>query len=260
MTTWGQPKKRSKTTTTRRPAAKPTPAGETSAPSRRNKASAEIRQAMEGREHEFTGVGFIAVGVLLGLAIYFDLAGPLGRGVETVVGWLTGLGRFLVPIALVAIGAALVSKGRSLRRFRLAIGWGLLSLSLLGLLHVVRGPGKIMANFDTLGKAGGWIGALVGEPLRSLIASGGAIVVLVAAVTAIAGVTDTSRRWICRHADRSPGAYGLRQHVDAEERSTSLWRAAHADGLRRCARRGLGGALQTTQATGDASAAAAGHR
>jgi S-DNA-T family DNA segregation ATPase FtsK/SpoIIIE len=181
MTTWGQPKKRSKITTTRRPAAKPTPVADSSVPTRRNKASAEIRQAMEGREHEFTGVGFIAVGVLLGLAIYFDLAGPLGRGVETVVGWLTGLGRFVVPIALIAIGVALVGKGRSLRRFRLAIGWGLLGLSLLGLLHVVRGPGKIMAHFDTLGKAGGFIGALVGEPLRSLIASGGAIVVLVAA-------------------------------------------------------------------------------
>jgi DNA segregation ATPase FtsK/SpoIIIE, S-DNA-T family len=181
MTTWGQPKKRSKTTTTRRPTAKPATVAETSVPSRRNKASAEIRQAMEGREHEFAGVGFIAVGVLLGLAIYFDLAGPLGRGVKTVVGWLTGLGRFLVPIVLIAIGVALVRQGRSLRRFRLAIGWGLLGLSLLGLLHVVRGPGKIMAHFDTLGKAGGFIGALVGEPLRSLIASGGAIVVLVAA-------------------------------------------------------------------------------
>ena len=164
-------------------AAKPAAGGR---PHRRRHVAARLRPScvrpIEGREHEFVGIGFIAVGVLLGLAIYLDLAGPLGRGVETVVGWLTGLGRYVVPVALVAVGVALVGKGRSVHRFRLAIGWGLLGLSLLGLLHVVRGPEKIMADFDTLGRAGGWIGALVGEPLRGLIASGGAIVVLVAAV------------------------------------------------------------------------------
>jgi DNA segregation ATPase FtsK/SpoIIIE, S-DNA-T family len=32
--------------------------------------------------------------------MYFDLAGPLGRGVETFVGWILGLGRFVLPIAL----------------------------------------------------------------------------------------------------------------------------------------------------------------
>ncbi|MEP7048221.1 MAG: DNA translocase FtsK [Ilumatobacteraceae bacterium] len=178
--------------------------------SRRGQASAELRQAIEGREHEFAGIGFIAAGILLGLAMYVNLAGPLGRGVETVVGWLTGLGRFVVPVALIAIGAALVGKGQSMRRFRLAIGWGLLGLSLLGLLHVVRGPDKIMADFDTLGKAGGWIGALVGEPLRSLIASSGAIVVLVA--TGIGGalvLTGASLRTMVSHTGKGVGAVAM---------------------------------------------------
>ena len=148
---------------------------------RRGPVATELRRAIEGREHEFAGIGFIAAGLLLALAIYLDLAGPLGRGVETIVGWFTGLGRFFVPIALVGIGVALIGKGRSLHRVRLTVGWGLLSVAILGLLHVVRGPNKIMAHFDTLGRAGGWIGALIAEPLRSLIASGGAIVVLVAA-------------------------------------------------------------------------------
>ena len=177
---------------------------------RRGQASAELRQAIEGREHEFAGIGFIAVGLLLGLAIYLNLAGPLGRGTETVVGWLTGLGRFVVPIALIAIGAALVGKGQSMRRFKLAIGWGLLGLSLLGLLHVVRGPDKIMADFDTLGRAGGWIGALVGEPLRSLIASGGAIVVLVS--TCIGGalvLTGASLRSMLSNTGKGVGAVAM---------------------------------------------------
>jgi S-DNA-T family DNA segregation ATPase FtsK/SpoIIIE len=211
MTTWGQPKKRPKAvTTTKRAPAKQVAAPAPSTPSRRGQASAELREAIEGREHEFAGVGFIAIGVLLGLAIYLDLAGPLGRGVETVVGWLTGLGRYVVPVALVAVGAALVGKGRSTHRFRLGVGWGLLGLSLLGLLHVVRGPEKIMANFDTLGKAGGWIGALVGEPLRSLIASGGAIVVLVAMCVGGALVlTGASLRSLLSQTGKGVGAVAM---------------------------------------------------
>ena len=209
--TMGQPNKRSKTTTTaKRAPTKAAPAAASSPTSRRGQASKDIRQAVEGREHEFAGIGFIAVGVLLGLAIYLDLAGPLGRGVETVVGWLTGLGRYVVPIALVAIGAALVGKGQSLRRARLALGWGLLGLSLLGLLHVVRGPEKIMADFDTLGRAGGWIGALVGEPLRGLIASGGAIVVLVAACVGGALVlTGASLRTMLSQTGKGVGAVAV---------------------------------------------------
>src|SRR5215210_2566571 len=69
MTTWGQPKKRSKTTTTaKRPPAKAAPAAAPSS-TRRGQASSELRQAIEGREHEFAGIGFIVAGVLLGMAI-----------------------------------------------------------------------------------------------------------------------------------------------------------------------------------------------
>ncbi|HSB85700.1 MAG TPA: DNA translocase FtsK, partial [Ilumatobacteraceae bacterium] len=120
------------------------------------------------------------------------------------------LGRFFIPIALIGIGAALIGKGRSMHRFRLTLGWSLLSIALLGLLHVVRGPDKIMAHFDTLGRAGGWIGALVGEPLRSLFASGGAIVVLVAA--GIGGallLTGGSVRTLLSHTRRGVGFVAL---------------------------------------------------
>jgi S-DNA-T family DNA segregation ATPase FtsK/SpoIIIE len=139
-----------------------------------------MREAVAGREDEFIGIGFIVVGVLLALGIYFNLAGPLGRGIETLVGWFAGLGRFIVPIALIGVGVALVHKGRSGHRFRLAIGWGVASLSVLGLLHVVKAPEKGVSGLDSLSKAGGWLGWLVGEPLRSLAASGGAVVILAA--------------------------------------------------------------------------------
>jgi S-DNA-T family DNA segregation ATPase FtsK/SpoIIIE len=173
MASQGSSQQRSKPTANTRRA--PAPAAN---PSRRNQASAELREAVSGREDEFLGLALIAVGILLGLGIYFNLAGPLGRGTETVVGWFAGVGRYLVPPALIGAGVALVKKGRSGHRFRLVLGYGLAFLALLGVLHVVRGPKEIVGGFDTLGTAGGWMGALLGEPLRRLLADAGAIVVL----------------------------------------------------------------------------------
>ena len=162
---------------------------------RSDRAAAELRGAVDGREHEFLGLGMIGGGVLCALAVYLNLAGPLGRGIETVIGWFTGLGRFAVPVVLVATGVSFVKRGRSYSPFRLAIGWTLVSLSLLGLLHIGRGPDKISADVDELGTAGGWLGALLAEPLRAALAAPGTVVVLSAVL--IGGgliVTQTSLR------------------------------------------------------------------
>jgi S-DNA-T family DNA segregation ATPase FtsK/SpoIIIE len=162
---------------------------------------------VQGREHEFVGVGLIGGGVLLGLAIYWNLAGPLGRGIEKLVGWITGIGRFVVPVVLIAVGIALVHKGRSSSPFRLILGWGLMALSALGFLHVIRGPDKISAGFDDLGRAGGWFGALVAEPLRALLASAGAVVVLLAAfIGGLLLVTSTSLRTMATQTGRGVGS------------------------------------------------------
>jgi S-DNA-T family DNA segregation ATPase FtsK/SpoIIIE len=148
------------------------------APPRRDRAAADVRDAVGGRDHEFRGIALVVVGVLLGLGIYVDLAGPFGRAVETGVGWFTGVGRFLVPLVLIAIGVAMVRKQHVGNLTRMLIGWALIAVSILGLLHVVRGPEAFFGGFDTLGRAGGWLGALAGEPLRRLVETTGAIVVL----------------------------------------------------------------------------------
>ncbi|MFT6812046.1 MAG: S-DNA-T family DNA segregation ATPase FtsK/SpoIIIE [Ilumatobacter sp.] len=162
---------------------------------RSHRAAAELRGAVDGREHEFLGLGLIGGGVLCALAVYVDLAGPLGRGIETLIGWFMGLGRFAVPLILVATGVSFVKRGRSYSPIRLAVGWTTVSLSLLGLLHLLRGPDKISASADDLGPAGGWFGALAAEPLRAAVEGPGAVVVLI--VFLIGGgllVTQTSLR------------------------------------------------------------------
>ncbi len=133
--------------------------------------------------------------MLLALAVYLNLAGPLGRGIETLTGWLFGLGRYAVPLVLVAVGVSYLRKGRSASPFQLVVGWSVMSLSILGLLQVARGADRLGDAADGIDDAGGWIGALVGTPLEALLSAPGAATLLVLAFTGGALlVTRTSVR------------------------------------------------------------------
>ena len=172
---------------------------------RRDRAQADLRQAVEGREHEFIGLVLVGVGVLLGLAIYFDLAGPLGRGIEAFVGWFLGLGRFVLPVVLVASGVALVKKGQSSSPIRLAIGWGLVGTAILGMLHVIRQP-ESLTDLDEVGRGGGWIGAGIAGPMAALVAPAGTVVVLVALfLGGVLLITSTSLRTMAANTGRGVG-------------------------------------------------------
>ena len=180
-----------------------------SAPTARrgDQAKAELREAVYGREHEFIGIAFIIGGVLIGLAIYFKLAGILGRLVTDLLGFLAGLGRFVVPVALVAIGVALIRSGRSEHRFRLIAGWGGLAFGALGLLHVGRARNVgVTGNNDVLKKAGGFFGSLIAVPLRSLIGPVGAVVLLVAiGLTSLLLISNMSVRTVASMLHRGVG-------------------------------------------------------
>jgi len=160
--------------------------------------SAAVRNAIDPHRDDLIGLGLIAVGVLLGLAVYLKVAGPLGRGVNTGLGAIVGEGRLLLPIAMVVCGVTFVIDARSEHRLRLAIGAALAALGVLGLLHVVRGPHKVAVAPSAVGRAGGWVGAIVGEPLRQLIAGPGAVVLFTVAV--LAGVLIASRASLRRVA------------------------------------------------------------
>lgn len=141
---------------------------------------AAVKAAVGGRENEFLGIGIVVVAVLAALAIYLDVAGPLGDAIDTGLGWLVGLGRFFLPPAIALLGVTLIRRNESEHRLRVGVGSTLIVLSIFGLLHLARGAGHMTASVDALKPAGGWIGAIVGQPLRSLLSIVGAVVVLLA--------------------------------------------------------------------------------
>jgi len=120
------------------------------------------------------------LGIIVGLAVYLRLAGPVGRGADTALGCLLGLGRYVLPPIFVAVGIAHLRGDETPNRMKLALGWGGVVLAGLGILHVVKGP-DAYTGVDALGGAGGWLGALFGQTLGSAVGAIAAVLVLIAA-------------------------------------------------------------------------------
>ncbi|CAN5668631.1 DNA translocase FtsK [soil metagenome] len=161
-----------------------------------------VGAATEDHRGDLAGLAVLALGVLTGLGVYADAAGPVGRGLATAAGAVVGLADVLVPPALVALGVILM-RGRpgdgagkaGGHGARTVLGVGLLFVAAEGLLHLARGAPAWGGPVDELSRAGGLVGAGVGEPLEALVATGGAILVLVtAAVLAVVLLSRTSVR------------------------------------------------------------------
>jgi S-DNA-T family DNA segregation ATPase FtsK/SpoIIIE len=192
-----------------------------------------------GHAADLWGVVLITVGVLAAFALYGDALGPAGHGVRTVTGDLLGWGRFLVPPVSVAIGVLLIAGRRDPdsgtappRRepARALLGGTLTLLAVAGLAALAGGSPRIGATTAALSSAGGWLGALVGDPLRSGLGGFGAATVLVALLvvamvlftgvsvrTAAHGVA-VAGRWVFDVARGDPAERAERRHLGPELR------------------------------------------
>jgi len=165
----------------KKPASRTKSASETevSKPNKREPRQSEVRQAIDGRQSEFSAIAFILLGIIVGLAVYLRLAGPVGRGADTALGCLLGLGRYALPPIFVAVGVSHLRGDDSPNRMKLALGWGGVVLASLGILHVVKGP-DAFTGVAALGGAGGWLGALLGQVLASAVGAIAAVLILIA--------------------------------------------------------------------------------
>jgi S-DNA-T family DNA segregation ATPase FtsK/SpoIIIE len=169
------------TATRTRPKPKKAPARKRPAP-KKPSFWAQLRTTMAtylGRQSDDVwGLLLILAGVLAGLGIYADLTGPFGRVLDSGAGAVLGWGRLLVPVTLAGIGAVLVRGAPRTEPGRVVIGCVFLVLSMCGLLHLLLGAPAWGSSLDELRGAGGFLGLVVAEPLRNLIAVWGAALVL----------------------------------------------------------------------------------
>jgi S-DNA-T family DNA segregation ATPase FtsK/SpoIIIE len=162
------------------------------------------------------GLALVALGVVVALGVWLDLAGPFGRGLRAGAATVVGLGRLALPVVCGAVGAALL---RSPDRpavapgvpapattiagpARVAVGLPIVFAGGLVLLHLTRGSPALDAPYPALRRAGGVLGAAIGEPVEHLVGRGGALTLVIALVAiglvVLTGVTPR----------RSAGALG----------------------------------------------------
>ncbi|MGI8755778.1 MAG: DNA translocase FtsK, partial [Acidimicrobiales bacterium] len=167
-----------------------------------------VATVSHGHRADFAGLLLVVVGLVSGLGIYAAGGGPVGRGLATFVGTLVGAARVVTPIALVGIGVLAIRGFRTLPSARAsgvddatlvagsapnvasraatpdhpsgryALGGVLLAVAGLGLLHLARGAPDLGGGRRSVADAAGYIGALIGAPLRSAIGPLGATAVL----------------------------------------------------------------------------------
>jgi S-DNA-T family DNA segregation ATPase FtsK/SpoIIIE len=119
----------------------------------------------------------IVLGLLFGLG-FLDLAGPFGAAVENGTRLLFGLWRYALPFALIGIGVVLIAGRPRQPAGRTVTGSVFTFIGSLAMFHLLTGAVALAPNIELVKERGGAIGALVAYPLRRLLGSWGAFVVL----------------------------------------------------------------------------------
>jgi DNA segregation ATPase FtsK/SpoIIIE, S-DNA-T family len=120
------------------------------------------------------GMFLTLVGVLSGLGIYFNLMGVAGHGLREVAGLTLGVGRFVLPLAFVAVGVALMRDEEHNEPVRFAIGAFMVTLAVTAFGHLWNGSPVMHAPRPILSAAGGYVGVIVAGGLKTFIGAWGA--------------------------------------------------------------------------------------
>ncbi|PXY33099.1 cell division protein FtsK [Prauserella sp. PE36] len=116
-------------------------------------------------EHRRDGLalGLIALGLVTAVGVFWRAAGPIGEWVTVGMRSVFGAGAVAVPLALVVSAVALMrSEAKPETRPRMVVGTLLVTLSILGLLHLFNA--RPQEHGDQM-YAGGWLGWFSGDLL-----------------------------------------------------------------------------------------------
>ncbi len=106
--------------------------------------------------------------------------GPVGRGISKGLAIALGIGRFALPVMLLALGAALIVGKIEVERPRATWGIALGLISICGIGDLAGGRPHLHSSTKQFAHAGGWLGAAIGSGLVKYIGIAGALVVLLA--------------------------------------------------------------------------------
>ncbi len=140
------------------------------------------------------GVVLLVVAVLLSLA-FLGLAGPVGRFTNSGLTLLFGLWAYGLPPILAVVGLVLALGRRTDTPSRIVMGSAAVFIGSLALFHLLSGAEQLFDNVEVVRRRGGAVGSLIAFPLRRLLGTWGAFVILMALISmGVLIVTRTSVR------------------------------------------------------------------
>jgi S-DNA-T family DNA segregation ATPase FtsK/SpoIIIE len=166
-------------------------------PSRRSGRSARdrgrVRQHLAPWARDALGIGLVVLALLSMLALWFDSAGVVGRGVSIALRGTVGSAAMVFPILAMYWGLLLVRGTVEEERVRMFIGFLVAAVAILGLVSLVRGNPTPLGGYAKVRDAAGFLGAIVAWPLGKAISQiGTAIVCTGAGVLGVLIFTGTS--------------------------------------------------------------------
>jgi S-DNA-T family DNA segregation ATPase FtsK/SpoIIIE len=146
---------------------------------KRSRASSDSPTLWQRHERDIWIVVMVVVG-LFALLAEAGALGPVGHQVSRALALTFGVGRFALPLVLLALGIALIWGKIEVERARLGWGVALGMISVCGLGHLGGGRPHLNAGVKALAHGGGWLGVLVGGGLHRTVGVAGALVILLA--------------------------------------------------------------------------------
>lgn len=140
--------------------------------------------------HRRDGLGllYLSSAIVVAAVVWFDVAGFVSGVVTSLVTGAVGIFDVLAPVALLVIAVQTLRHpdAPSQKKGRLTIGWTLLSLSVMGIVHINRGNPIPSSGAGAMREASGWVGWAITAPFVS--AAGTIVTVLLLLVVAFFSV------------------------------------------------------------------------
>jgi DNA segregation ATPase FtsK/SpoIIIE, S-DNA-T family len=140
--------------------------------------------------HRRDGLGllYLSLAIVVAAVVWFDVAGFVSGVVTSLVTGAVGIFDVLAPVALLVIAVQTLRHpdAPSQKKGRLTIGWTLLSLSVMGIVHINRGNPIPSSGAGPMREASGWVGWAITAPFVS--AAGTIVTVLLLLVVAFFSV------------------------------------------------------------------------
>ena len=140
-------------------------------------ARTSVRTHLKPWARDALGIGLVVLALLAVLGLWFEAAGPVGRGLDWLLHATFGLAAVVFPLLALYWGLVLLRGAPEQERLRMFIGFAIATIGVLGLLSLWRGNPRPLDGYVAVGDSAGVIGAIASWSLGKLVSGVGVVIV-----------------------------------------------------------------------------------